>query len=166
VRDNLLFKIYVSKWINFVIQDVLTENEPNHLKLLKELFRDNEFLVKYFVDSTLIGKLTSRMLNQKEQHKFVEIKYLEIFRLFCIVGNNINTGNQIILLEKFIKGLKKTPTTEIYQITVSKQSIENSNKKEIFTEATIDKQEAKKRRFNDYKKICKEEYNTAWAYFV
>lgn len=73
------------------------------------------------------------MLNQKEQHKFVEIKYLEIFRLFCLVGDNINTGNQIILLEKFIKGLKKTPITEIYQITVSKQSVENSNKKEIFT---------------------------------
>ena len=111
MRDNLLFKIYVSKWINFVIQDVLTENESNHLRLLKELFRNNEFLVKYFVDSTLIGKLCSRMLNQKEQHKFVEIKYLEIFRLFCIVGDTINTGNQIILLEKFIKGLKKTPIT-------------------------------------------------------
>ena len=35
VRNNLLFKIYVSKWINFVIEDVLVENEPSHLSLLK-----------------------------------------------------------------------------------------------------------------------------------
>ena len=41
VRDNLLFKIYVSKWINFVIQDVLVENEQSHLNLLKELFKNN-----------------------------------------------------------------------------------------------------------------------------
>lgn len=41
VRDNLLFKIYVAKWVNFVIQDVLVENEPTHLKLLKELFKNN-----------------------------------------------------------------------------------------------------------------------------
>ena len=70
------------------------------------------------------------------------------------------------LLDKFIKALKKTKTSEYYQITVSKQSVEGSNKKEIFTEAAIDKNETKKRRFNDYKKICKEEYQTAWSYFV
>ena len=53
----------------------------------------------------------------------------------------------------------------MYQITISKQTAENG-KKEIYTDAAIDKNEIKKRRFNDYKKICKEEYQTAWAYFV
>lgn len=107
------------------------------------------------MDQVLIEKFSSKMLSQKENYKFVEIKYLEIFRLFCIVGNTVNTGNQINLLEKFIKALKKTKTSEYYQITISKQSAEG-NVKEIFTEAAIDKNETKKRRFNDYKKICKE----------
>ena len=53
----------------------------------------------------------------------------------------------------------------MYQITVSKQTAQNG-KKEIYTDAAIDKNEIKKRRFNDYKKICKEEYQTAWWYFV
>lgn len=35
VRNNLLFKIYVSKWINFVIRDVVRQNQPSHLALLK-----------------------------------------------------------------------------------------------------------------------------------
>ena len=35
---------------------------------------------------------------RKSSYKFYEIKYLEIFRLFCLVGNTVNTGNQIILL--------------------------------------------------------------------
>jgi len=54
IRDNLLFKIYISKWINFVIEDVLTENQPSHLNLLKEMFKDNEFLVKNFVSDNLV----------------------------------------------------------------------------------------------------------------
>lgn len=41
VRDNLLFKIYISKWINFVIEDVIVENQSSHLNLLKEMFRSN-----------------------------------------------------------------------------------------------------------------------------
>jgi hypothetical protein len=65
IRDNLLFKIYISKWINFVIEDVLTENQPSHLNLLKEMFKDNEFLVKNFVSDNLVEKLSSRMINQK-----------------------------------------------------------------------------------------------------
>ena len=97
VRDNLLFKIYISKWINFVIQDVLVENEPSHLNLLKELFKNNEFLVKNFVDAVLIEKFANKML-RKSSYKFYEKKYLEIFRLFCLVGESVNTGNQIILL--------------------------------------------------------------------
>jgi hypothetical protein len=70
VRDNLLFKIYVSKWINFVIEDTLTENQPSHLNLLKELFKDNEFLVKNFVTDNLVKRLADRMINQKDYFMF------------------------------------------------------------------------------------------------
>ena len=72
----MLFKIYVSKWINFVIEDVLTENQPSQLNLLKELFRENEFLVKNFVTDSLVHKLSERMINQKDSFIFYEKKYL------------------------------------------------------------------------------------------
>lgn len=80
--------------------------------------------------------------------------------MFCIVGDNINTQNQINILNKFIKELRKTEISSFYQITLSKV------KTEIFAEAGIDKNMLKKRRFNDYFKICKEEYSSAWEYFV
>lgn len=48
----------------------------------------------------------------------------------------------------------------IYTVSLSKKD------NIIFTEAAIDKNESKKRRFADYYKICKEEYPTAWSYFV
>lgn len=61
------------------------------------------------------------MLGQKDYFVFVEKKYLEIFRLFCIVGDNINTQNQINILNKFIRELRKTEVSSFYQITLSKQ---------------------------------------------
>lgn len=76
MRDNLLFKIYVSKWINFVIEDVLIENQQSQLNLLKELFKDNEFLVKNFVTDNLVKELADRMINQKDNFMFYEKKYL------------------------------------------------------------------------------------------
>lgn len=76
MRDNLLFKIYVSKWINFVIEDVLIENQQSQLNLLKELFKENEFLVKNFVTDNLVKDLADRMINQKDHFIFYEKKYL------------------------------------------------------------------------------------------
>jgi hypothetical protein len=160
VRDNLLFKIYVSKWINFVIKDVIAMNQASHLNLLKELFRDNEFLVKNFVTDGLVSKLANRMINQKEHFLFYEKKYLEIFRLFCLVGDNINTSNQIRILTHFIKQLRTDDIRSLYQVTLTKKD------DEVYTEAAIDKNILKKRRFGDYYKICKEEYTSAWEYFV
>jgi hypothetical protein len=161
VRDNLLFKIYISKWINFVIQDVIVENQSSHLSLLKEIFKDNEFLVKNFVTDNLVRKLADKMTNQKKDFMFVEKKYLEIFRLFCIVGEErINTSNQIKILNHFIKQLRTDDIRNLYQITLSKKD------DEIYTDAAIDKNILKKRRFGDYYKICKEEYTSAWEYFV
>lgn len=80
-----------------MIEDVVVENQPSHLNLLKELFRDNEFLVKNFVTVGLVKSLAKGM-QQKDNFLFHEKKYLEIFRLFCIVGDKINTSNQIIIL--------------------------------------------------------------------
>lgn len=76
IRDNIQFKIYVSKWINFVIEDVVRQNQPSHLKLLKELFKDNEFIVKNHVTDRTVEKLCKDMLDQKGDIDFNEKKYL------------------------------------------------------------------------------------------
>jgi len=66
----------VSKWINFVIKDVVVMNQPSHLNLLKELFKDNDFLVKNCVTDHLVSELTNRMIYQKDSFMFYEKKYL------------------------------------------------------------------------------------------
>jgi len=64
VRDNLLFKIHISKWINFVFLDVVSQNQPSHLKLLKEILKNNEFLINNFVTEALVRKLSNQIFNQ------------------------------------------------------------------------------------------------------
>ncbi len=41
IRKNKLFKMHISKWIMFVFEDVMHNNEPNHLRMLKELLEEN-----------------------------------------------------------------------------------------------------------------------------
>lgn len=41
IRDNSLFKIHVSKWIMFILDDVINNNEESQLALIKELLRNN-----------------------------------------------------------------------------------------------------------------------------
>lgn len=112
------------------------------------------------MDEALIESLAQKMLFQKDNFEFVEIKYLQLFRLFCVVGESINTASQIAILNKFVKQLKQHELSSLYQITLSKEN------EDIFAEAAIDKNKLKKRVFKDYFKICKEEYSSAWAYFV
>ena len=89
------------------------------------------------------------MISLKRDFRFKEIKYLELFRLFCIVGESINTSNQIRILNYFIKALRRNESTMLYQITFSKKG------EEIETEAAADKNQSKKRKFDDYYKLCK-----------
>jgi hypothetical protein len=63
------------------------------------------------------GGIAIPITKKKTDHEFIQKKYLEIFRLFCIVGNTINTSNQIKILNHFIKELKKN---EIYSVALSK----------------------------------------------
>ena len=64
-----------------------------------------------------------------------------MFRLFCIVGEKINTANQIKILNHYIKQLR---TNDMYQISLLKKD------DEIWVDASIDKSRLKKRRFGDY----------------
>jgi len=70
------------------------------------------------VSDQLLDKLSRRMLSLKKPHIFYEKKYLEIFRLFCIVGESINTSNQTKILVQFMKKLNSDDT---YRISITKK---------------------------------------------
>jgi hypothetical protein len=107
IRGNKLFKMHISKWIMFVFEDIINNNEKDHLNMIKELLLDNEFFVQNFVSEKLLKYLTDSMLDKlHDSPYFYEKKYLEIMRLFCITGTAVNTGNQIIIYNTFIKALK------------------------------------------------------------
>lgn len=70
IRDNLQFKIHVSKWITFIFEDVIRNNEEYQLKTLLELLKNNSFFVNNFVTEELMGYLVDRMLknNPNKSH--------------------------------------------------------------------------------------------------
>lgn len=41
IRKNYLFKMHVSKWFEFILEDVIAEDVPCQLALLKELLEEN-----------------------------------------------------------------------------------------------------------------------------
>lgn len=61
------------------------------------------------------------MIDAKVHYIFKEKKYLEIFRKFCIVGGNVNTENQIKILNHFIRELRNKKNGGFYQISLSKK---------------------------------------------
>ncbi len=106
IRDNPQFKIHVSKWITFIFEDVIRNDEEYQLKTLLQLLKNNSFFVNNFVTEELIDYLVGRMLdNPTPSHEFLQKKYIEIFRAFCICGDEVNSDNQVLILEKFIKKL-------------------------------------------------------------
>ena len=118
--------------------------------MIKELLTDNEFIVNNFVTDRLIMYLSSEMIDAPVHYIFKEKKYLEVLRKFLIVNGTVNTENQIKILNNFIKQLRNKTNGPIYIINFSKKD------NIIYTEAAIDKNIPKKRRFADYYKICKE----------
>ena len=84
IRDNVQFKIHVSKWITFIFEDVIQYNEEYQLKTLLQLLKNNSFFVNNFVNDDLVKYLVDRMLksNPNKSHEFLEKKYIEIFRAF------------------------------------------------------------------------------------
>lgn len=69
--------MHISKWIMFVFEDVIQNNEPNHLKMLKELLEENDFFINNFVTERLLNYLTECMLQKMHDSPiFDEKKYL------------------------------------------------------------------------------------------
>lgn len=155
IRNNLLFKMHISKWFEFILDDVITKNEDCQLNLLKELLKDNAFFVDNFVNSTIIEYLTEHY-TKNEDKDYIEQKYLQIFRLLCIIGSKVNTANQKLILDHFIKKLKGTR----YEIEINEQEAQ------IKITASLDKAQLQTLTFSEFYQQCQEKYPTAWTYFV
>ena len=166
MRKNALFKMHISKWFEFILDDVIANNEPGQLNLLKELLRDNSFFVNNFVNERVITYLTNHYTNgpqhpqESERKKYHEKKYLEIFRLFCIVGNTVNTHNQKLVLDHFINALRDSRS--LYEIQLIQQE------GRIYVAASLDKISSQRYEFKEFYEQCtgEEGNTTAWSYFV
>lgn len=150
-----------------IFEDVMEYNEEYQLKTLLELLKNNTMFVNNFVTDEFVSFLAQTMIRTETDHEFKEIKYLEVFRAFCICGKEVNSNNQVLILNNFIQQLPSENRGFKYKIAIEKRKVENEDgKQEIFVEAAVDKNVSKFRPFIDHYKICKEEYPTAWKYFV
>lgn len=102
--------------------------------------------------------LTTHYIAKSDNPEYFEKKYLEIFRLFCIVGQSVNTHNQKLILDHFIKVLRDSHS--LYEV----QLLENDGK--IIVSASLDKTSTKRYVFRDFYDKCIAENPSAWHYFV
>lgn len=65
--------------------------------------------------------------NPNKSHEFLEKKYIEIFRAFCICGDEVNSDNQVLILNRFIKRLSEDAEGMKYEIKLSKKKNEEEN---------------------------------------
>jgi hypothetical protein len=141
-----------------VLDDVIANNEPCQLNLLKELLRENHFFVNNFVNREVIQYLTTHYIAKSDDKDYHEKKYLEIFRLFCIVGSSVNTHNQKLILDHFIKVLRDSHS--LYEIHL----LEDGGR--IVVGASLDKSSSQQYEFREFYERCMEENQSAWLYFV
>lgn len=119
IRHNNLFKMHVSKWFEFILEDVIAGDVPVELSMLKELLLDNEFFTANFVNQDIVEYLTSCFANKNDNSDFTEKKYLEIFQLFCVSGNKVNTHNQKLIVDSFL--LKIQGTGSVYEVRLEQK---------------------------------------------
>ncbi len=62
--------MHISKWFEFILEDVITNDVECQLNLLKELLEDNDFFISNFVSKEIIGYLTSCFQARGDQSEF------------------------------------------------------------------------------------------------
>ena len=110
------------------------------------------------MNKEVIQYLTGHYIAKTEGTHYHEKKYLEIFRLFCIVGRTVNTHNQKLILDHFIKVLKESHS--LYEI----QLIQEEGR--IVVGASLDKSSTQRYEFREFYEKCREENESTWLYFV
>lgn len=151
IKDNCVFKVHVSKWIDFVIEDVIENDAIARLNALKEILKGNHLLVNNFIREPLIVHLGQNFRTSKKPEK-----YLEIFRSFCIVDDQAVTKNQTNILNLFVKDLQDSDDFS-YRF--------KDDKGELRVQSCLNKK-IKWRVFGDYHKAAMEEVPENWDYMV
>lgn len=106
----------------------------------------------------MIHYLTTHYTAVTTHSHYHEKKYLEIFRLFCIVGNTVNTHNQKLILDHFINVLRDSRS--LYEVQLLQQD------GKILVTASLDKTSAQRYEFKEFYDRCMQDNPSAWYYFV
>ena len=158
IRHNDLFKMYVSKWLEFILDDVIATDVPGHLALLKELLHNNEFFTANFVNPEIIQYLTDCFEHAPQNPQFIEKKYLEIFQLLCVSGTNVNTQNQKLIVDYFLKKMQNNG--RVFEV-----QLEQKNGR-ILVIASLDKVTTVNLPFPEFYIQSQSSNPSAWLYFV
>ena len=150
--------MHISKWFQFILDDVIHNNQLCQFNLIKELLKDNYFFVNNFVNKEIIEYLTSFFFNKSENKEYQEKKYLQIFRLFCITDNQVNNFNQKLIIDYFHKKLIEVHSQYMIQIERKNDA--------IVVSASIDKSNYISLSFEEFHEKCSQENPSAWGYFV
>ena len=137
---------------------MIANNEACQLNLLKELLRDNTFFVNNFINQQVVQYLAQSFIAKAEGPEYSEKKYLEIFRLLCIVGQSVNTHNQKLILDHFIKVLQEARSPLEIRLQGEEQA--------ITVVASLDKTTSASYGFAEFYEKCQQENPSAWEYFV
>lgn len=151
IKDNYKFKIHVSKWIDFVIEDVISSDDEPRLNTLKEILKGNHLVISNFIRDKLIEHLSEKARSIKAP----TTKYLQIFRSFCIVDKSPVTKNQTNIMNLFVKPVETTDLA--FHLKVDKDK--------LFIEASLNGN-YKWRIFGEYYKSAIEEAPGTWKYLV
>jgi hypothetical protein len=63
--------MHVSKWFEFILDDVISADIDCQLSLLKELLLDNDFFISNFVSQEIVEYLTSSFSNASDNKNFI-----------------------------------------------------------------------------------------------
>jgi hypothetical protein len=107
----------VSKWIDFVIEDVISSDDEARLNTLKEILKGNQLVISNFIREKLIEHLSEKARGIKVP----TTKYLQIFRSFCIVDKSPVTKNQTNIMKLFVQEVQGTELSFNFKYEKEKQ---------------------------------------------
>jgi hypothetical protein len=110
------------------------------------------------VTEEIVAYLTSSFGANPDNKDFTEKKYLEIFRLFCISSRSVNTHNQKIVLDHFIKPIQSQHS--IFAVNLQRQD------GRIVVIASLDKTSQTTLPFAEFHDLACQNHPSAWSYFV
>lgn len=156
IKDNYLFKVHVSKWIDIVLTDAkeMVDNETLH-ETLSEMLRNNQLVISSFIRESLVASLSASFADKCPQHRLIRI-----FREFCIVDSRAVQLNQINIMNYFVKKLDQQISFDF-----KKQTFEGRER--ILVMSYISRNSPKLRTIEEFHKQSEEDEDLrSWLYFI